>query len=96
MGVEIGAVVLNDDSIKLSGAVERPGHPQIGKDYGMCIGKGACGINVTDTMDGAGVEQAVIIDFLPNRPANSLNWPGDQSASGDRHHRSVRNGPRDA
>jgi len=72
MGVEIGAVVLNDDSIKLSGAVERPGHPQIGKDYGMCIGKGACGINVTDTMDAAGLEQAVIIDFSSPQSTGKL------------------------
>ena len=72
MGVEIGAVVLNDDSIMLSAAVERPGHPQIGKDYGICIGKCACGLNVTDTLDAAVLEKAVIIDFSSAQSTGKL------------------------
>jgi len=64
MGVSIGAVVLSDASLILSAAVEGPGHPWIGQDYGMCIGKGACGVKTTDALDAAaGLEKTVILDF---------------------------------
>jgi 4-hydroxy-tetrahydrodipicolinate reductase len=63
MGGETGAVVLDDASVRLVAAVERPGHPRAGDDYGTCIGKGAIGVKVTDSWKDIDGEKTVIIDF---------------------------------
>jgi 4-hydroxy-tetrahydrodipicolinate reductase len=63
MGVEIASIVLSDDALKLRACVEYKGHPQTGNDYGVCIGKGPIGINVSDSIEAIDVTGAVIIDF---------------------------------
>jgi 4-hydroxy-tetrahydrodipicolinate reductase len=63
MGVEIGALVLDDPSLRLAAAVEKSGHPRIGLDYGSSIGKDDCGVNVTDSLTAADTGKTVIIDF---------------------------------
>jgi 4-hydroxy-tetrahydrodipicolinate reductase len=72
MGAEISEVVLSDDSVMLSAAVERPGHPRIGEDYGMCIGKSTCGLKLTDTLNAESLEKAVVIDFSSAQSTGKL------------------------
>jgi 4-hydroxy-tetrahydrodipicolinate reductase len=63
MGVEIASIVLADDALNLRGCIEYKGHPQTGNDYGVCIGKGPIGVNVSDSIEALDVTGAVIIDF---------------------------------
>lgn len=72
MGAEIGALVLNDPKLRLVAAVERTGHPRIGNDYGICIGKDACGVKVTGSFNTADAGKAVIIDFSSVRSTGRL------------------------
>ena len=51
MGKEIAQIVLDDDSLLLSGCIEYPGHSAIGKDYGTVLGKGPLDIKVVDSLD---------------------------------------------
>jgi 4-hydroxy-tetrahydrodipicolinate reductase len=63
MGIEIASIALADPAMRLSGAIERPGHPRLGDDYGICIGKGPLGITVTSAPEEIDAEEAVIVDF---------------------------------
>jgi 4-hydroxy-tetrahydrodipicolinate reductase len=72
MGIEIAAIVLADRDMRLCGVLERPDHPQQGNDYGMCIGKGALGVNVTDSLDMVDAGEYVIIDFSSAQSTRSL------------------------
>ncbi len=72
MGIEIGAVVLDDANVELHAAVERPGHPRRGEDYGICIGKGTCGLKVADSWSGIDCEKTVIIDFSSPQSTGKL------------------------
>jgi 4-hydroxy-tetrahydrodipicolinate reductase len=63
MGVEIAGLVLSDSAFSLAACVDRKGHPSIGQDYGLCIGRGALGITVSDAIGPDVAENAVIIDF---------------------------------
>ncbi len=47
MGAEIGKCIANDGGVELKAAVESPSHPDIGKEYGACIGVGDIGIEVS-------------------------------------------------
>jgi 4-hydroxy-tetrahydrodipicolinate reductase len=79
MGTAIGALVLDDPAFQLTAAVECSGHPCLGKDYGTCIGKDACGVNVTDTLTIAGPAKAVAIDFSsPQSTGNLLKLVGSE------------------
>jgi 4-hydroxy-tetrahydrodipicolinate reductase len=72
MGSEIGAIVLDDAELRLTAAVENAGHPRIGKDYGICLGKEACGVKVTASWNAANAGKAVIIDFSDARSTGRL------------------------
>jgi 4-hydroxy-tetrahydrodipicolinate reductase len=63
MGTEIAGLVLANPDLVLTAAIDRPGHPRCGQDYGACIGKGAIDIPVTDTIDGGVLNNSVVIDF---------------------------------
>lgn len=71
MGAEIAAVVLADSAVRLCAAVERPGHPRLGDDYGMCIGKGPIGLRLTDAID-AGTAKGVVVDFSSPQSVRAL------------------------
>ena len=63
MGIEIANIVFENNTLKLKGCVEYPGHPRIGEDYGICIGKGPVGVSLSDSVDKIDYRNAVIIDF---------------------------------
>jgi len=48
---------------RLVGCVERPGHPWIGQDVGLCTGGPALGITVTDDPLEAFAQSQAVIDF---------------------------------
>jgi dihydrodipicolinate reductase len=72
MGREIVACALDDAGIKLTGCVEHPGHPQIGRDIGECVGRGAVGIKVTNDALSLPIEKSVIIDFASPQSTMAL------------------------
>ncbi len=60
MGRRLLALVLEDDSLSLAAALERPGHDLAGQDAGVICGLGPCGVVIADA-----VPQSVdaLIDF---------------------------------
>jgi 4-hydroxy-tetrahydrodipicolinate reductase len=60
MGKRIIALAIESGQFDISGAVEREGHPDIGKDAGLIAGVGSVDIKLTDTFPMAG---EVVIDF---------------------------------
>ena len=63
MGQMLIAEVLASKSMRLIGALERPGHDWIGKDLGEAMGGQALGITVTDDTLEAMAEAQALIDF---------------------------------
>ena len=63
MGIRILTLASDDPDIQIAGAVEYSGHPDIGRDIGEIIGKGALGIPVTDDLRGAAEKGDVVVDF---------------------------------
>ncbi len=63
MGSEIISVILGDAGARLSGAVEIPGHPGLGKDVGELLGKGRFEIPLSADLSEATDSKCVIIDF---------------------------------
>ncbi|NLD99370.1 MAG: 4-hydroxy-tetrahydrodipicolinate reductase [Fibrobacter sp.] len=72
MGLEIANVIFSDDAVKLHAALEYPGHPDIGKDYGACAGKGNIGIPVLSSIDSVDLQDSVIIDFTTPKASRAL------------------------
>ena len=48
MGLTLIRTIAAIDGVRLVGAIERPGAPQLGRDAGELAGTGACGVAVTD------------------------------------------------
>ena len=63
MGSEIISVILGDTGVRLSGAVEIPGHPGIGRDVGESLAKGPLGVRLSADLSEAADSGSVIIDF---------------------------------
>lgn len=63
MGQRIVNMILHQEGIELAGAVERPGHPQLGADAGIVGGAGQLGVAVGDSLDAVIDEGDVVIDF---------------------------------
>ena len=63
MGQMLIAEVLASKSMRLIGALERPGHQWIGKDLGEAMGGHSLGITVTDDTLEAMAEAQALIDF---------------------------------
>ncbi|MDO5576391.1 MAG: hypothetical protein Q4F84_04875, partial [Fibrobacter sp.] len=72
MGKEIAEVIFSDESVNLKGCVEYAGHPQIGTDYGVCLGKGTIGVPVVDSIKDLDFNNAVVIDFSTPKSTRSL------------------------
>jgi len=72
MGIEIANVIFSDNAVKLHACVEYPGHPNIGKDYGVCIGRGAIGIPVLDSIEPIDFTDSVLLDFSSPQSTRSL------------------------
>lgn len=72
MGTAIAEIVLGDPDLTLVAALERPGHPRAGDDYGLCIGKGPLGIPVSDAVETAITKGCVVIDFSSPQSTREL------------------------
>ena len=60
MGARIAALVFDDPELKLVAALERPGHPLLGKDVGTVAGCGETEVKITVTLN---TDTDVVIDF---------------------------------
>ncbi len=63
MGGRIVSLIAETDGIELAGAVERKGHPALGKDVGEGLGLGRTGILIGDSIAGCIDQGDVVIDF---------------------------------
>ena len=63
MGQTLARLVQDNPATRLTGALERPGHPWVGQDLGAAMGGAPCGVTVTDA-PGAALDGAqAVIDF---------------------------------
>lgn len=63
MGKEISRLVLKQEGMMLSGATERAGHSDIGKDLGVLLGEEKTGVTLGDSLEKIISAGEVIIDF---------------------------------
>jgi len=63
MGGKIISLISDTEGIELVGAVERKGHPLIGKDVGEFLGLGATGVLLEDDLSKCAEAGDVVIDF---------------------------------
>jgi 4-hydroxy-tetrahydrodipicolinate reductase len=63
MGGRIIALITAAKDVKLVGAVERKGHPLVGRDVGEALGLGRSGVVVGDDLSACMVRGDVVIDF---------------------------------
>lgn len=74
MGRNIINVIRETGETELAGAVERPGHPDIGKDIGEVSGSGKIDIKLTDNFEKAVKKADCVIDFtLPEATMHHLD-----------------------
>jgi len=71
MGSRIVALSRDNSGLQLTGAFERPGHKDIGKDIGVLAGCGECSVLLADDLDKVIGSGDVIIDFTV--PSSTLN-----------------------
>ncbi|HKK00633.1 MAG TPA: 4-hydroxy-tetrahydrodipicolinate reductase [Desulfuromonadales bacterium] len=63
MGGRIITAICEAEGTVLAGAVERPGHPQVGQDAGSLAGVGPLGVAISDSLEAALKDADVLIDF---------------------------------
>jgi 4-hydroxy-tetrahydrodipicolinate reductase len=63
MGGRIISLISGTDGIEIVGAVERKGHPLVGKDVGEYLGLGATGVVLEDDLAKCAKNGDVVIDF---------------------------------
>jgi len=63
MGGRIAALIHESDDLALVGAVERPGHPGLGKDAGESVGIGKIGIPLAGDLRSVVKDGQVVLDF---------------------------------
>jgi len=63
MGGRIISLMASSDGIELAGAVEKEGHPQIGRDAGETAGLGKTGIAISGDLPSCIAKADVVIDF---------------------------------
>lgn len=71
MGSRIINAIVNDEEIKLVGALEKEGHSSFGKDAGEVNGLGKLGVLVSDELEHVIDEGEVLIEFTD--PGTTLN-----------------------
>ena len=69
MGLRLIALTAADTDLTLTAALDRAGHPQIGKDAGEIAGIGTLGIPLSDTLK---KNIDVLIDFSSHKGADAL------------------------
>lgn len=77
MGQRMVALVLGDDQLELTGALEYDGHPLLGRDAGDVAGAGSAGVPLTTELPGTA---DVVIDF--STPAGLVRIAGQCLSSG--------------
>ena len=70
MGRSLVRVIAETDGVHLSGALERPGSPDLGADAGELAGTGPAGVAITDDPLPVLVDSAGVLDFTS--PATSV------------------------
>jgi 4-hydroxy-tetrahydrodipicolinate reductase len=63
MGARLIALALETPGVRVSAAVERPGHPSLGRDTGEVAGVGPLGVAISHDVAAALAESDVVIDF---------------------------------
>lgn len=63
MGGRLIHAVVEAEGLELTGAIERPGHPQIGMDAGLIAGVGELGVKISDDLPATMTGSDVLIDF---------------------------------
>ena len=63
MGGRLIHAVLEAEGLELTGAIERPGHPQIGMDAGLVAGAGELGVKISDDLAATMAGADLLIDF---------------------------------
>ena len=73
MGKRFIAISQESGEFEIAGAIEMPGHPDLGKDSGLNAGIGQLNVKITDTFPKAAAD--VVIDFsLPDAIAKTLDF----------------------
>ncbi|MDT8418849.1 MAG: 4-hydroxy-tetrahydrodipicolinate reductase [Desulfuromonadales bacterium] len=73
MGIRLIHAVLEADGLELAGAIERPGHEQLGTDVGLLAGVGELGVKISDDLAATMAGADVLIDFtFPDVTLNNL------------------------
>ncbi|MSP63083.1 MAG: 4-hydroxy-tetrahydrodipicolinate reductase [Myxococcales bacterium] len=80
MGRTILRVLQDTDGVELVAAIERPGHPDLGKDAGLLAGLAANGVIITSSLDEALAKADLIIDFTV--PAATA-WTASRAAEAE-------------
>ena len=88
MGQTLISLVNASDKMKLTGAVERPGHDWIGRDVGEAMGGAAQGVVATDSAAEAFAQADAAIDFTA--PAATLQFADAAAQAGIVHQGAVR------
>jgi 4-hydroxy-tetrahydrodipicolinate reductase len=63
MGKRLVALLCEDSRFQVVGAVERKGHPDLGRDAGEVAGMGPLGVPVVDSLEQALPSAQVVLDF---------------------------------
>jgi len=63
MASKVAQLIYQDNELKLTGIVESPAHPDIGKDCGTTVGQGKTGIMVVDDLEAIIQDADQIIEF---------------------------------
>ena len=63
MGRRLVALLHENPEFTITGAFERPGHPQLGQDAGAIAGVGALGVPISDAVGAAVKDAQVLLDF---------------------------------
>jgi len=72
MGKRIIALASEEGQFDIAGAVEKAGHPDIGKDAGFLAGVGQLDVKITDSFSG---KSDIVIDFsLPEAAERTLDY----------------------
>ena len=70
MGSTLVLAVMGHEELRLSGALERAGHPLLRRDIGSHVGLDTCGITISDDIKSVVAETDVVIDF--SSPSHSV------------------------
>jgi 4-hydroxy-tetrahydrodipicolinate reductase len=63
MGQTLARLVQDNPAMRLTGALERPGHDWLGQDLGTALGGASCGVTVTDDAEHGLADAQAVIDF---------------------------------